>query len=72
MQSLNDHAKRPLMVGLRRAFQLRGNRCFSVTSNLRSGHNRWSKIKHDKAKVDVCAEQEYGNRKELTKLARPR
>ena len=44
------------MVGIRtcRTLQLRGSRCFSLTNNLSSGHNRWSKIKHDKAKVDVC------------------
>lgn len=43
------------MVGLRtcRTLQLRGCRCFSLASNLHSGHNRWSKIKNDKAKVDV-------------------
>lgn len=44
------------MVGLRisRTLQIRGCCCFSLGSNLRSGHNRWSKIRHDKAKVDVC------------------
>lgn len=43
------------MIGLRtcRTLQLQGCRCFSLASNLRSGHNRWSKIKHEKAKVDV-------------------
>lgn len=46
------------MIGVRicRNLQMRGNRCFSLTSNLCSGHNRWSKIKHDKAKVDVCTQ----------------
>lgn len=33
--------------------RLRGTRCFSETPILGSGHNRWSKIKHDKAKADV-------------------
>ena len=44
------------MIGLRtcRTLQLRGSRYFSLTSNVRSGHNRWSKIKHEKAKTDVC------------------
>lgn len=27
-------------------------RCFSQTAVSLSGHNRWSKIKHDKAKAD--------------------
>ncbi|KAL9130112.1 MAG: hypothetical protein Q9217_001628 [Psora testacea] len=30
-------------------------RNFSYATALRSGHNRWSKIKHDKAKVDASA-----------------
>lgn len=28
-------------------------RLFSTTANVYSGHSRWSKIKHDKAKVDL-------------------
>lgn len=43
------------MTGVRTCMtlQLRGSRCFSLTSSLYSGHSRWSKIKHDKAKVDA-------------------
>ncbi|KAG8531928.1 uncharacterized protein KY384_003564 [Bacidia gigantensis] len=29
------------------------SRCFSQSSRFASGHNRWSKIKHDKAKADA-------------------
>ena len=39
-----------------RLLHCRGSRCFSLTTNLGSGHSRWSKIKHDKAKVDVCTQ----------------
>lgn len=31
----------------------RGSRGLARTALLQSGHNRWSKIRHDKAKVDV-------------------
>lgn len=30
-----------------------GLRAFSIAQSLASGHNRWSKIKHDKIKEDV-------------------
>ena len=47
--------KQLFMIGVRtcRTLRLRGLRYFSSTDNLSSGHSRWSKIKHDKAKVDV-------------------
>ena len=32
---------------------IRSIQCFSTTVALGSGHNRWSKIKHDKAKEDL-------------------
>ncbi|KAL9104379.1 MAG: hypothetical protein Q9163_000679 [Psora crenata] len=41
------------MVASRVCKVTRALRNFSYATTLRSGHNRWSKIKHDKAKVDV-------------------
>ena len=78
--SCMQHAGNCFMIWLRtcRSLQLRGSRYFSLTSNVRSGHNRWSKIKHDKAKTDVCARTQtdgrcyFGRGKRLTTPIRPR
>ena len=43
------------MIAFRRIRTLQpcGTRYLSCSTAVKSGHNRWSKIKHDKAKVDV-------------------
>ncbi|GAB7353425.1 hypothetical protein MBLNU459_g3896t1 [Dothideomycetes sp. NU459] len=54
MQSLPALARSTPCRQAYRCLSRRAARCFHGTAPVRSGHSRWSKIKHDKGKVDAA------------------
>ncbi|MCJ1296822.1 hypothetical protein MMC34_008390 [Xylographa carneopallida] len=63
------------MIGLRRSYSYcyaqASLRRISTSASLLSGHNRWSKIKHDKAKVDGAKTRQRSNiAKDLTSASK--